>query len=46
MVNADVLVQFVYDVFYEPILYTSAAIAAFSMIAMLVAIIVKSIPSD
>jgi len=46
MVNADVLVQFVYDIFYEPILYTAAAVSAFSMIAMLVAIIVKSIPQD
>jgi len=44
MVNADVLVQFVYDIFYEPILYTSAAVSAFSMVVMLIATVVKSIP--
>jgi len=44
--DSDVLLQFVYDVFYDPILYTSASITAFCMIAVCVAIIVNSIPND
>jgi len=46
MIDSSALAEFLYYLLYEPVIYTTALMAAFVLIAALVAIVVNTIPFD